>query len=453
MRAGLLLPLFFTAGAFCGSPVPSNLLPRDGAHGGSEYGRDDDKAHHKQAIIDALVRGIRLDATTMSKKTEYSEPSCFREYFRCSRTVFREIVKFNDEQKVKIDIEVKDVTARRVRNSYREGTLSLTTVRSTADIKTTSWGWNVGVSVTGGFLSPAGGAVFGTLSGGYHESTTDTKQISLSNSLATPCQARFECWVETWTVQYTLTGPCERTNEIVCSDEIVWSSDEFVCYEYLEMEEERARVPRAFHRTVSGRIVAYPPSDEDCEQWRVKKSDACHRPADEICTVTSPLLGSDGEVWQMEIPFRKPILELWDKPTIIGYRAGYFLLRPNEFGYIGYSQFPESTHRYLDRDFRTHYYEAYPILEDAENYQHPPPRIVRVGKSCYLLATEEWFCPNRPGPDKYYIEKWGYFSKKNAQVPTEEAMAAARKAGASKAKHGNNKQHVADAPSVELPDQ
>ncbi|KAG8416060.1 hypothetical protein J3459_013819 [Metarhizium acridum] len=141
------------------------------------------------------------------------------------------------------------------------------------------------------------------------------------------------------------------------------------------------------------------------------------------CTVETPLLDSDGKTpFHLELAFRLPILPLWEKPQIIGYKAGRYLLKSGEQGYTEYDP-DQQIAKYRDASNHWHYYEAYPNLDDqVRGYKHPHPVIRSVKNRCYDLDSAEWYCANRTGEDKFYTEDEGYYTKPSAPVPTSEEM-------------------------------
>ncbi|EFY88774.1 hypothetical protein MAC_05209 [Metarhizium acridum CQMa 102] len=158
-------------------------------------------------------------------------------------------------------------------------------------------------------------------------------------------------------------------------------------------------------------------ADSQCE---AKYS--CWTEAWTVKTLT-PLLDSDGKTpFHLELAFRLPILPLWEKPQIIGYKAGRYLLKSGEQGYTEYDP-DQQIAKYRDASNHWHYYEAYPNLDDqVRGYKHPHPVIRSVKNRCYDLDSAEWYCANRTGEDKFYTEDEGYYTKPSAPVPTSEEM-------------------------------
>ncbi|PHH90497.1 hypothetical protein CDD83_3492 [Cordyceps sp. RAO-2017] len=395
MKVGFLLGVLFAAGAVCDNAP-------------SQYLRPEQSEERKKDLLEKLRQGLKLQLADARHEVRFDEPTCEPQWgshwFKCTKSTFSLTKVFHDLSKVKFDLDVKYTVLRRADNDQRGGSIQLSTVRNSVDVESTTSGWNIGGQLNGGFWSPFTGNMAGlTVSGGYSTSTTKTKQKGISEGTVSYCEPGYSCWIEAWTIVITLKGSCTTSRKLFCSDEEIWSE---------------SSCPLSW------------PEKFECGQWKTFKTNACeNRGKEEQCTVTTPLLESDGVTpFHFEAPFRLPILSMWDKPRIIGYRAGNYLLAHNDHGFVSYDATSSDQARYRDRSGNWHYYEPYPTLDDqVAKFVHPHPRIVRAGEWCYELDSKEWFCPDRQGDERYYTEAKGYYyAKPNAPQPTVEEMAQAR---------------------------
>ncbi|KHN95820.1 uncharacterized protein MAM_06432 [Metarhizium album ARSEF 1941] len=370
----------------------------------SPYFRADQSEARQRDLVGRLEQGLRLRLSNVRRESAYKEATCGRHwnFWSLAHTQFVSVTELVDVGEVDFNLTVQTEQIRRVDNDQRSGSVQLNTQKGSITVDSTTSGWNIGGQVNGGFWSPYTGNMGGvTISGGYSRSTTTTTEKTLSEGTVSQCEARYSCWTEAWTVKLTFRGPC-RTEETLRDDRghDVWST---------------RQCPAATS------LQDWP---SECLQWAEWKSKACRRTrAARECTVETPLLESDGKTpFHLEVAFRLPILSLWERPEITGYRAGRYLLRAGEHGYTEYDP-DRRVARYLDAGHGWHYYEAYPDLDgQVRDFKHPHPAIRAVENRCYDLDSDEWYCPDRAGKDKFYTQSKGYYAKPGAPEPTFEEM-------------------------------
>ncbi|KID84332.1 hypothetical protein MGU_08418 [Metarhizium guizhouense ARSEF 977] len=369
----------------------------------SPYLRPDQSEERKRDLLSKLKPGLNLILSNARYESDFKEATCepHWNFWNLLHTDFVNVTVFEDISKVDYDLAINTEVIRRVDNDQRSGTMQLNTQKSTINIDSTTWGWNIGGQINAGFWSPYTGNMAGiTITGGYSRSNTKTTEKTISEGTVSPCEAKYSCWTEAWTVKLILRGAC-KTEEIMRNEngDKLWSTE---------------KCP----------TTIFDEGPFECAQWAHWKDESCERVKEKIdCTVETPLLDSDGKTpFHLELAFRLPILPLWEKPQIIGYKAGRYLLKAGEQGYTEYDP-DQQIAKYMDASKRWHYYEAYPTLDDqVGKYEHPHPVIKSVKNRCYDLDSAEWYCPDRTGEDKFYTQDKGYYAKPGAPVPSFEEM-------------------------------
>ncbi|OAA34849.1 hypothetical protein NOR_08235 [Metarhizium rileyi] len=369
----------------------------------SSFLRADESEERKRDLLSKLRQGLTLGLSNADYKSDLKEPTCEPHWnpWNLLETVFVSEKLFTDIGSVDYDLVLRTEQIRRADNDQRSGSMQLTTQKNTITVDSTTSGWNVGGQVNAGFWSPFTGNMAGvTITGGYSRSSAKSTSKGITEGTVTQCEPKFSCWTEAWTVKLSLKGACKTRAFLQNTNgDNIWSTDQ---------------CPLSF--TDKGPF--------ECSQWAHFKDESCARAQEQTnCTVETPLLDSDGTTpYHLEVAFRLPILELWEKPEITGYQAGRYLLKAGEHGFTQYDP-DQQLAKYMDARNTWHYYEAYPVLDDqVEHYEHPHPKIKSVKNRCYDLDSSEWYCPDRLGDDKFYTQDKGHYVKPGAPVPTSEEM-------------------------------
>ncbi|PHH82386.1 hypothetical protein CDD82_6151 [Ophiocordyceps australis] len=323
-----------------------------------------------------------------------SEPPCLDAWPDCaSGLIFSEKKKFH-RNSLKVRLFVKRQVVRRARNTQTSNSVVLTREKSSVAIDSTTTGWSVTAQASGGYFKAVGPqfAQTGvTISASYTNSRTTGTQVSVSDSSSFTCPPLFTCRSEIWVTYAVISGYCEHTAKVDCTNP--FRKNSFTWVEPCD-------------------IIS-----EACQQlvdWRDK---VCQR--EKYCQVETPIMGGS-EPYVTEVFFESPIMSLHKKPRITGYKSGNYLLGSGDYLYNP----NRNGDNYWTQELGWHAHKVFPNLDkEVAQFKHLVPKIRGHARKCYHLSTEEWYCPMNEGKKKYYTESLGTYAKPTAPDPSVQDVA------------------------------
>ncbi|PHH91776.1 hypothetical protein CDD83_10344 [Cordyceps sp. RAO-2017] len=294
--------------------------------------------------------------------------------------------------------------------NYMQGPGSYTTTRekSSVTVESTTAGWTVGAQLSLGTFDPArgGGGLGATISGSYSSQTTNGTQVTLGESDRIDCPPNYVCWIEAWVAYVRITGICQIFAMVACGGDSVDPCTTF--------DDDRKL-------------------NNDCEQVTLWRDRVC-RSKFRDCEVTTPLMDGDTP-WVAEVALSVEEEE-YKPPEISGYKSGYYQLGSDCYRYRPSTDAKKRYWKCREQGGKESWYKnkAYPDLEDqVSKFRHEVPEIIRSEDNCYLLDSEEWYCPNSKGDKKYYSLVLGtHYAKPTAPEPDVKSFVEAQKANKNK---------------------